>query len=291
MPEVFAPGIVSKGHSERSVVFSPGQDELFYELRCLGFETVLIRMTQTEEGWSRPETASFSGIPEYSDRSPFFSSDGRRLFFASNRPVSPGGGVKKDADIWMVTKTNGAWGEPIHAGSVLNSDFHDEYPTLSESNNLYFSSDRSGNSDIYMAHFTEEGFSEPQRLKGPVNTGEYEGHAFIAADESYLIFLADRPGQLGEGDFYISFKGDDGEWSEPVSLGKGINSPAHEAAPCVSSDGQFLFFCSFRTKPGPSAARLSYPRIVELLDGPENGSGDIYWVSARFLKDLRPKER
>ncbi len=291
-PEVFAPGIISRGYSERSVVFSPGQDELFYELRCLGFTTVLLRMTQTGEGWSKPETAAFSGIPEYSDGSPFFTYDGRRLFFVSQRPLPGADGAKKETDIWLLSKTDGAWGEPRHAGFVLNSAFNDEYPTLSKSNNLYFSSNRSGNSDIYVARFSESGFSEPRRLEAPVNTQDYEGHPFIAADESYLIFSSDRPGQLGDADLYISFKGGDGEWLEPLNLGERVNSPLHEAAPYVSPDGRYLFFCSYRSRPGSNrSARLSYSEILELLDGPGNGGGDIYWVSAKIIQDLRPKGR
>ena len=290
-PEIFAPGIISMGYFERSVVFSPRQDELFFELRCLGFTTILLQMKQNYGVWSRPETAFFSGIPEYYDDSPFYTYDGRRLFFTSRRPLSGGEEVRKDSDIWMIRKENDKWGEPFPAGKTLNSAFDDDYPTLSRSNNLYFSSNREGNYDIYVSHFSDNGFSEPRRLESIMNTPSFEGHPFIAADESYLIFSSDRPGQLGEADLYISFKGQENEWLEPINMGGKINSPFHEAAPYVSPDGKYLFFCSFRPKPRPfEKRRLTFREVKELLDGPGNGRGDIYWVSAKIIDDLRPKE-
>ena len=289
-PEIFAPGIISMGYFERSVVFSPGQDELFFELRCLGFTTVLLRMKQNINVWSQPEMAFFSGIPEYSDDCPFFTYDGQKLFFISQRPLSGNEEIKKDSDIWILPKTNGEWGEPIHGGNILNSAFNDDYPTLSKLNNLYFSSNREGNYDIYVSRFSDKGFSEPLRVDPAINTQNYEGHPFIAADESFLIFSSDRPGELGEADLYISFKGKKNEWLEPINMGDKINSRFHEAAPYVSPDGQYLFFCSFRPNPLPyGKRRLTYMEIKELLDGPGNGRGDIYWVSAKIIEELKPK--
>jgi hypothetical protein len=57
-PEIFAPGIISSGYFERSVVFSPDHDELFFQLRCLGFTTVLLHMKRKMGTWSRPETGA-----------------------------------------------------------------------------------------------------------------------------------------------------------------------------------------------------------------------------------------
>ncbi len=290
-PEIFAPGVISMGYFERSVVFSPSQDELFYQLRCLGFTSVLLYMTQKNGLWTEPETALFSGIPEYYDDCPFFSYDGRRLFFISKRPLAGSGDVKEDSDIWVLPKIKEAWGEPVHVGNVLNSALNDDYPTLSKLNNLYFCSNRDGNYDLYASLFSEKGFSEPRRLDFPINTKNFEGHPFIAADESYLIFSSDRPGQLGEGDLYISFKGKENEWLEPVNMGDKINSQFHEVAPYVSPDGNYLFFCSFRPNPPPYwKHRLTFMEIKKLLDGPGNGRGDIYWVSAKVIEKLRPKE-
>jgi hypothetical protein len=290
-PEVFAPGVISKGYFERSVVFSPSQDELFFQLRCLGFTTILLHMEQKSGVWAQPEVAFFSGIPDYKDDCPFFTYDGQELFFISRRPQSGEEEIKKNSDIWILPKTKEGWGEPIHAGNSLNSSFDDDYPTLSKSGSLYFSSNRDGNYDIYVSHFSEQGFTEPRKLDSTINTKDFEGHPFIAADESYLIFSSDRPGEFGQGDLYISFKSRENRWLKPVNMGDKINTSFHEAAPYVSPDGKYLFFCSFRTIPRPTEKkRLTYSEIKELLDGPGNGRGDIYWVSSRIIDELRPRE-
>lgn len=290
-PEIFAPGVVSRGYDERSVVFSPRHDELCFEMRVLGFTTVLVYMKHEDGAWTEPETAFFSGTPEFCDGSPFFTADGQKLFFASHRPLSRQEEVRKDSNIWIVPRTDSGWGQPVPAGRPLNSDFDDDYPTLSRSNTLVFFSNRGGNHDIYMSSASENGFSEPQRLESPVNTDDFEGHPFLAADETYLIFISDRPGELGEADLYISFKSADNKWLEPVNMGDEVNSPFHEAAPYVSPDGKYLFFSSFRT--GPSLRelrRLSYANITGMLDSPGNGRGDIYWVSAKIIEELRPRQ-
>jgi hypothetical protein len=247
-------------------------------------------MKQCNGEWSEPETAYFSGIPEYCDTYAFYSNDGRTLFFNSRRSLSDSVASKKDCDIWMIRKNNDKWGTPIHAGSSLNSTFDDDYPTISKSNNLYFSSNRDGNYDIYVSHFSEAGFAEPHRLDSTINTKNFEGHPFIAADESYLIFSSDRPGELGQGDLYISFKGKENEWLEPINMGDKINSSFHDVAPYVSPDGKYLFFCSFRPNPRPTGGkRLTLGEIQEILDGPGNGRGDVYWVSAKIIDELKPK--
>jgi hypothetical protein len=35
---------------------------------------------------------------------------------------------------------------------------------------------------------------------------------------------------------------------------------------------------------------LTYDEIVKMFNSPQNGSGDIYWVSAKIIEDLKPKE-
>jgi hypothetical protein len=64
------------------------------------------------------------------------SSDGSELYFHSARAGGEGG-----LDIWMSTKINGTWSEPINVEAV-NSDHDDGWPALSPDNNeLWFTRD------------------------------------------------------------------------------------------------------------------------------------------------------
>jgi Tol biopolymer transport system component len=76
-----------------------------------------------------------------------------------------------------------------------------------------------------------------------------------------------RPDDLGRGDLYISFKKKDSSWTPLKNMGKEINSEYTDYCPMLSPDGKYLFFTSTRT-----------------------GNGDIYWVDAKIIEDLKPKE-
>jgi hypothetical protein len=52
-----------------------------------------------------------------------------------------------------------------------------------------------------------------------------------------------------------------------------------------------LFFSSDRnTHKSYSETPLTYEEKIEILSRPGNGSSDIYWVSAKVIEDLKPKE-
>lgn len=67
--------------------------------------------------WRTPEVAPFSG--RYSDADPFFTPDGSRFYFISNRPVV--GKSQPDLDIWMIEKTGAGWSEPKNLDAPVAS--------------------------------------------------------------------------------------------------------------------------------------------------------------------------
>jgi glyoxylase-like metal-dependent hydrolase (beta-lactamase superfamily II) len=70
---------------------------------------------------------------------------------------------------------------------------------------------------------------------------------------------------LGGDDLYVTFKYDDGSWSDPVHMGDKINSDKSENRPYVSPDGKYLFYSSTK-----------------------RGNRDIYWVDAKIIEELKP---
>ncbi|MBE0655258.1 MAG: PD40 domain-containing protein, partial [Bacteroidales bacterium] len=47
-----------------------------------------------------------------------YSSDGKKMYFNSNRPIEKGGTRKER--IWCAEKINGNWGDPFPLGSEIN---------------------------------------------------------------------------------------------------------------------------------------------------------------------------
>ena len=80
----------------------------------------------------------------------------------------------------------------------------------------------------------EEGFywwSPPIHLGNVINSTGYEISPFLSADGKTLFFASDRKGGFGNADIYYATRLDDTwqNWSEPVNLGKGINSNRFDA--------------------------------------------------------------
>ncbi len=95
---------------------------------------------------------------------------------------------------------------------------------------IYFSEkENSANSDLYVSHVQPDGsWSRPSMLK--LSTATDDLGPFIAPDQKTLYFASARQGQGRQGgtDIYKSMRLDDTwtNWSEPVNLGKPINTSA-----------------------------------------------------------------
>lgn len=287
-PEVFAPGILSHGFHEHGLALSPDGRELFFATADAGYgHYTIIRLARSDARWSPPEVAPFSG--DYSDLMVRFSPDGRRLYFASHRPLVEGHDPRRDADIWSAERTAEGWSEPTHLGSPVNTTGNEAQPSISADGTLYYQADydESTANDLYVSHQQNGRFGTPEKLPAGLNTEHNESAPFIAPDESYLIFQSNRPGGVGSLDLYVAFRKPDGSWDEPVNLGPGVNSPAAEAAATVSSDGRYLFFMSYRRPAAGTYQGKSYTELLRLYRRPENGYATLYWVDAGILRALR----
>ncbi len=85
---------------------------------------------------------------------------------------------------------------------------------------------------------------------GPEINSQYDEYfPSITADDQTFLFtrrlpMTNRDPRMGNSfqeDFYYSNK-ENGKWTQSRSIGTNINTQANEGAPCLSVDGQFLFF-------------------------------------------------
>jgi hypothetical protein len=283
--ELFAPGILSTGMDELNAVFLPGGTEVFFSLHRRGMDFTMVHMREVNGRWTEPAIASFSG--EYSDVDPAVSPDGERVYYCSNRPRSGSGAPEADFDIWYVEKTESGWSEPVNAGAPINTDADEFYPSFTEEGTMYFQSRREGCiglTDIYRAEQVDGNYEIAECLPDTINSPGFEGDAFIAPDESYLIVSTRREESHGHVDLYISFRSEDGSWSPLENLGEAVNSDGGENCQILSPCGKYLFYTSRRFK----GSGQSYESIAKGWTEPENGLGDIYWIDARIIETLRP---
>ncbi|MBI5373448.1 MAG: PD40 domain-containing protein [Sphingobacteriales bacterium] len=288
-PAIFEEGIISTGDYEAHPAFSPSGDTLYF-IKCtadLGMSTICVSYKRNGK-WTNPEVASFSG--KFLDVDPFVTKDGNTLYFSSNRPVSEGGSIKPDWDIWKVELVNNSWGKPVHLDSAVNSNEDEYYPTISDNGTLYFGSARingKGGSDIYFAKSVNGNYSTVENAGDSVNTSNNEYEPFIARDESYLIFMATNPGGLVHADLYLSYNRK-GKWSKPVKLPAPVNSEATEWSPKVTRDDNYFFFGSTRNKnAGQVPGTESIEKLEKRVNSAGNGLSDIYIVDLSALQIRR----
>lgn len=256
-PKVFAPGIISTaGNFEFSITFSPDGKEVYFTRRKDpgGLNTMMVSHLE-KDGWTAPEEASF--CKGYPSNEPHITPDGKRLYFGCNRQRP--GADRAEYAIWVTERKGGGWEEPRYHGPGM-------FVSASRNGNLYMTdvTNVAGGGALYYP-FENGRYGAPQRLTGGVNAPTPVAHAFIAPDESFIVFDSyNRPGgQGGEGDLWVCFKKLDGSWSEAYNLGDQINTPATNFCPSLSPDGKYLFYSTYR---------------------------DIYWVSAEAITRLKPKD-
>lgn len=278
-PKVFIDLPDFKNINLRDIAISPDNDEVFFTLDAPKYAYRAILTSKKMNGkWGAFEVAAFSG--KYKDIEPAFSPDGNVLFFVSTRPALEGEEEKQDYDIWKVERTGTGWGAPIRLPEIINTAGNEYYPSVSANGSLYFTSEREGSlgkEDIFISEWSNGQYSLPESVNG-MNTEGYEYNAYIAPDESYMIFgNYGNKKTLGKGDLYISFK-KNGLWQTPQWLGESLNSVQLDYCPFVTTDGKYFFFTSERSNINNNNRRLSYDELTRELNKPENGVSRIYYL-------------
>lgn len=248
--------------------------------------SAIIRISKVDGEWQSPELASFSGM--YKDLEPFFSTDGLRLYFASNRPV-PGEESDAHFDIWYVERDSyeDPWSDPVNLGPPVNTPGNEFYPAVTKNRDLYFTGDGEGTmgkDDIFFSPYKGGEYGDPESMGEAINSEGYEFNAYIDPEGTCLIFSGyEREDGFGSGDLYISRRGSDGTWSKAQNLGSKINSDRLDFCPFVDAEGN-LYFTSKRIDfPDTPYTAKSIEEWLAMVRKSENGQSRLY-RAAKWLK-------
>ena len=280
-PTLLAEGIISTPINERDFALSPDGNELYFTISTpqSSFQTIVFCQKDKAGNWSTPEVVSFAG--NFSDLEPAFSADGKKLYFASNRPLE--GDQPKDFDIWVTERIGKSWSKPKNLGVPVNTELDEFYPSIAKSGNLYFTAQYKegvGREDIFMAPWKNGNYEKPMALDTAVNSKGFEFNAYVDPDEKFILFTGyGRKDDTGRGDLYLSVKDDRGKWAPSKNV-KFLNSSKLDYCPYVSPDKKILFFTSERSAlPVSFESKTTYDQIQKINQKILNGAGNIYWVS------------
>ena len=283
--EPFIPEIVSQFPNVRDLAISPAGNELYFTAQSpLGDLSSLVCVKKKNGVWSNPEVPIFSG--RYQDLEPAFSPNGLRLFFVSNRPTDSTKAEPKDYDIWYIERKDAAsqWSAAINIGAPINTKGNEFYPSVTKTNNIYFTSDGAnskGKDDIFVSKWINGKYQEPISLSDSVNSTGYEFNAFISPNESYLLYTCyNRKDGFGSGDLYISYNKGNDNWTSAKNLGEEINSPQMDYCPFVYVQEGTLYFTSKRSDVKTKFEKHpGVPDIIKEMNKYENGQSRLYQVN------------
>jgi hypothetical protein len=286
-PALFGEDLISTNLYERDIAISPDGREIIYSLgNYRQTRRSLISIRKGAEGWEEKQIVSFSG--RYQDIEPFFSTDGSKLYFASNRPMDSDT-TRTDYNIWVVEKSDQDWKKPIPLDTLINTTNDEFYPAVSENGNLYFTATRVngiGREDIFLSTFTNGSYQAPIPLDSTINTGVFEFNAYVSPGEDLLVFSSfGREDGFGGGDLYYSQKDDNGTWAEAKNLGETINSEKLDYCPFVDFPRGNFYFTSERAEVLDTDLK-TVSEFNEEAHKVLNGMGNIYRVKLDAL-DLK----
>jgi len=160
---------------------------------------------------------------EFTSCHPTLSDDGKRLYFASNRPGGFGG-----LDIYVSESKGGLWHDPINLGPTVNSAGNEIFPVIHDNGNLYYSSNGHkglGGLDIFKASKTdskdETSWTIRENLGTPFNSLKDDFGFVLVNDGTHTGFLtSNREGGEGKDDIYTWTM--DGELEEDGPLSRTI---------------------------------------------------------------------
>jgi len=259
--EIFAQDIVNtkdKEHSNLSV--SPDGKSIYWSVWEMpdneNNEIKIVNITMDNGKWGIRRNAEFN-----SESGSFYS-----CFWGNDKIIFRSKDVLND--FWIVKKQNDGWSEPELMGFNKFSNSTKAPYSVSSSGNIFFCSKLSGvayETGIYVSYYENERHTIPLLLPEYINTEYLDWTPYVALDESYLLFSSNRPGSFGSTDIYVSFKNNDGTWSNPVNIGEKVNTEFEERFPSLSPDGKILFFLR------------DYDRERQ----------DFHWIDAGFVEELR----
>lgn len=155
--------------------------------------------------WENVQELPFNS-PDFSCMHPALSPDGKKIFFASNKPGGYGG-----TDLYFAEKIGTSWSPAINLGPEINTPGNEAYPFYHDSGVLFFASnqhDSEGGLDIFSIDISTNTWGKVYSLGQPFNTDADDFGIILNEAGTKGYFSSNRSGGFGSDDIY-SFESPD----------------------------------------------------------------------------------
>ena len=160
--------------------------------------------TLSGDNWSAPEKLRGDVNTYYWEGSASLSSDGKTLFFSSERPGGIGG-----RDIYKATlQDDGTWKNVENLGIEVNTNFDDDAPFIHpDGKTLIYSTQglkSMGYNDIFVTRYNpkDSTWSKPENIGYPINTTDDDGFFVLSASGDRGFYSSGKKGGYGLQDIY-----------------------------------------------------------------------------------------
>ena len=233
----------TEGSEYVPVISADGKTLLFcgrYREDSVGGEDIYISHW-TEEGWGKAEPLYELCEKEKNEAPLALSADGTTMI------------LFQDGMLCTATKTAEGWQKPVKMSDKINiSPWQADAVLTSDGKAMLFAAKKQGDYEaiksvnIFVSELDENGeWGEPIDLGPTINTNFTDRSPVLHPDMKTLYFSTDGRSTRGGLDVYMSTRlREDSwtEWSEPVSLGKEINTVGTDCWYKISTDGKLAYF-------------------------------------------------
>lgn len=200
-PQSIGSQLNTKQHDACIAISPDGQDLYTYKSNEKDGGDIFVCHLRGEE-WSTPERLNANINSTFWEGSCSVSSDGKFLYFASDRPGGVGG-----RDIYVSEKQkNGSWGIANNLRAI-NTHYDDDAPFIhADGNTLFFSSqghNSIGGFDIFYTNYIDGSWTTPVNMGYPLNTTDDDRYYVINAKGDKGYFSSNRNSVGGDGSLDI----------------------------------------------------------------------------------------
>jgi hypothetical protein len=253
-PIRFAPQIISNNFYPHSkLIISPAVNRIYWATFLDTISSDKALNYSDFNGNNLSTAAQETTFDKYGILSFIFLNDNNHILFGSLQPYDNMEGRLVRA-VWTSVNTDTGWSKPQAIESTVDTNWASVGSvSINGAGDIYFSGRMEGETaKIYCSKYVGGEYQEFEPLPEIINTG-ITLDPFIDYHDQFLLFAAaNRVDNIGIIDLYISFKEDNGNWSEPLNLGQDICTQFIDRFPMITQDGKYLFFVTSHSDHFPS---------------------------------------